>query len=586
VYCPTLQTGQPGVVAWAIPRSPPLRCTDGATVPADPADFRPATRRERQNPSGRRAHARWYTPSGCVTRRLTAKKGQRNVALYSRHGGEPMNPDEIASVSGGRPLLFRNATVLTMDTGGIIEQGDVLVSGGTIAAVGRHLQSPEETLVVDGSGGILMPGMVDTHRHMWQTALRGLGADWTLTQYFVFYYLSWGKIFRPEDIAAGNRLSAIEAVDAGVTTTVDWSHGLQTIDHGEAALDALRNSPGRFVLAYGNLLGAPWEWSNSKEFRQFVKSFDADDMSGLQMAFDVTGDPAFPEKGAFEAARELGLAVTTHAGVWGATNDDSIRLMWEHGFMTPRVTYVHAATLREDSYQRIAATGGTVSVATESEQNAGQGYPPTWELRKHGIPVSLSMDTSVWWSADLFSAMRATLSADRSREHLEAHAKGETVVHNRLRAEEVAHWATIGGATALGLEDKIGTITAGKRADLVLIKNDGSPSLFPIVHPYGTVVFQAGRGDVDTVLVNGRVVKHQHTLVGADLAAAKDAVANTVDYARSTMGEAAWTEAMTPELPSSGRIPNPYTYTDFTGTEDRHRARPVDTVEPAPTIHD
>ena len=181
-----------------------------------------------------------------------------------------------------------------------------------------------------------MPGMVDTHRHMWQTAQRGLGADWTLTQYFVFYYLSWGKIFRPEDIAAGDRLSALEAVDAGVTTTVDWSHGLQTIEHGEAALDALRGSPGRFVLAYGNLLGAPWEWANSKEFRDFVSRFGPDEMLGLQLAFDVTGDPAFPESGAFEAARELGLAVTTHAGVWGATNDDSIRLMWDHGFMTPR----------------------------------------------------------------------------------------------------------------------------------------------------------------------------------------------------------------------------------------------------------
>ena len=119
----------------------------------------------------------------------------------------------------------------------------------------------------------------------------------------------------------------------------------------------------------------------------------------------------------------------------------------------------------EDSYQRIAASGGTASVSTESEQSAGQGYPPTWELRKHGIPVSLSMDTSVWWSADLFSAMRATLSADRSREHLEAHARGETVVNNQLRAEEVAHWATIGGARALGLDDKIGSLTPGKKAD-------------------------------------------------------------------------------------------------------------------------
>ena len=101
--------------------------------------------------------------------------------------------------------------------------------------------------------------------------------------------------------------------------------------------------------------------------------------------------------------------------------------MHEHGFMTPQTTYVHAATLDTDSYLRIAATGGSVSVATESEQSAGQGYPPTWQVRSYDIPVSLSMDTSVWWSGDLFSAMRTTLGADRSREHLEAHVDGDTV---------------------------------------------------------------------------------------------------------------------------------------------------------------
>jgi 5-methylthioadenosine/S-adenosylhomocysteine deaminase len=483
-----------------------------------------------------------------------------------------MNPDEIAGVNGGRPVVFRNATVLTMDTAGVIPGGDVLVTGATITAVGPGLEVPPGTVEVDASGGIVMPGMIDTHRHMWQTALRGLGADWTLTQYFVFYYLSWGKIFRPVDIAAGNVLSAIEAVDSGVTTTVDWSHGLQTVAHGEAALDALRGAPGRFVLAYGNLLGAPWEWTNSPEFRDFVKRFSPDDMLGLQLAFDVTGDPAFPERGAFEAARELGLRVTTHAGVWGATNDDSIRLMWENGFMSPEVTYVHAATLSDDSYQRIAASGGSASVSTESEQSAGQGYPPTWALRKHGIPVSLSMDTSVWWSADLFSAMRATLSADRSREHLEAHARGETVVHNSLRAAEVAHWATIGGATALGMQDRIGSLVAGKRADVVLIKNDASPALYPLLHPYGTLVYQAGRGDVHTVLVDGQVVKDSHRLVGVDLAGARDAVGGTVEYARATMGEDAWRESMTPELPEDSRIPNPYTYTSYEGSTDRHQA--------------
>ena len=247
---------------------------------------------------------------------------------------------------------------------------------------------------------------------MWQTALRGYGADWTLTQYFVWFYLDWGKIFRPQDIHAGNLLSALEAVDAGVTTTVDWSHGLQTVEHGEAAVDALEEVPARFVLAYGNIQAGPWEWAPSAEFRAFAqRRMDSrSDRLGFQLAFDVTGDPEFPERAAFEVARELDLPVSTHAGVWGATNDDGIRLMHEGGFMTPRTVYVHAATLNPDSYHRIAATGGSVSVSTESEQSAGQGYPPTWQLRRYGIPVSLSMDTSVWWSADLFTAMRATLA--------------------------------------------------------------------------------------------------------------------------------------------------------------------------------
>jgi cytosine/adenosine deaminase-related metal-dependent hydrolase len=183
------------------------------------------------------------------------------------------------------------------------------------------------------------------------------------------------------------------------------------------------------------------------------------------------------------------------------------------------------------------------------------------------------MDTSVWWSADLFSAMRATLSADRSREHLEAHARGDTVVHNRLRAEEVVRWATIGGARALGLDSVIGSVTPGKKADLVLIKNDEAPALYPLLHPYGSVVYQAGRGDVHTVLVNGRVVKHEHRLVDAGLAEAKAAVGRTVEYARSTMGEEAWQDSLTPELPPAERLPNPYTYTDFDGGAERHRAQ-------------
>ncbi|MEU7678966.1 amidohydrolase family protein [Micromonospora taraxaci] len=464
-----------------------------------------------------------------------------------------------------RPVVFRNGLVLTMDDAHTVLPGaDVLVVGGRIAEVGVGLTAPDDALEIDAAGGILMPGMVDTHRHLWQTAMRGYGADWTLTQYFVWYYLESGRLFRPEDVHAGNLLGAIEAIDAGVTTTVDWSHGLQTPDHADAAVDALEAVDGRFVLAYGNIQQGPWEWATSPEFRDFHRRrVDGGRLAGFQMAFDVTGDPAFPERAAFEVARELGAAVTTHAGVWGATNDDGIRLMHENGFMNPSTVYVHAATLTHDSYNRIAATGGTVSVSTESEQSAGQGYPPTWQLRHHDIPVSLSMDTSVWWSGDLFSAMRSTLGADRSREHLEAHAKQETITHCHLRAEQVVEWATRGGARALGMDSTIGALTPGRQADVVLIKNDASPAMFPILNPHGHVVFQAQRGDVHTVLMGGRVVKRDGRLVGVDLATAQAKVASTIDHLRETMGEEAWRRGMNPDIPETAILENPYQYTEW-----------------------
>lgn len=464
----------------------------------------------------------------------------------------------------GRPIVLRGGMVLPMTPDRRVLPGaDVLVVGEEIAAVGPDLSVPEGTVEIDASGGIVMPGMVDTHRHMWQTAMRGYGADWTLTQYFVWYYLEHGKVFRPEDVYAGNLLSAVEAIDAGVTTSVDWSHGLQTVDHAEAAVSALQAVPGRFVLAYGNIQAGPWEWATSGEFGAFVGRLPRSDMLGFQLAFDVPGDPAFPERAAFEVARDLDVAVTTHAGVWGATGDEGIRLMYEHGFMRPGTVYVHAATLSEDSYQRIAATGGSVSVSTESEQSCGQGYPPSWILRKHQIPVSLSMDTSVWWSADLFSAMRATLSADRSREHLEAHAHGETVTHHHLRAEQVVEWATMGGARALGLDHLIGSLEVGKKADVVLVKNDASPVMFPLLNPYGHLAFQASRGDVHTVIVNGRLLKHDHQLLNTNLPALRHTLEATIDHLRGAIGEEAWTHGMNPDVPEAKVLDNPYTYTDY-----------------------
>jgi len=159
------------------------------------------------------------------------------------------------SLEHGRSIVFRNGIVLTMDNAHrVVKDCDVLVVGGVIREVGPGVKAPDDALEIDARGGIIMPGMIDTHRHMWQTAMRAYGTDWTLSQYFVWYYLEHGYNFRPQDIFAGNLLSAIEAVDAGVTTSVDWSHGLQTTEHADAAVDALEAVPARFVLSLIHIL--------------------------------------------------------------------------------------------------------------------------------------------------------------------------------------------------------------------------------------------------------------------------------------------------------------------------------------------
>lgn len=464
----------------------------------------------------------------------------------------------------GQPVAFRGSIVLTMDDDHtVLPRGDVLVIDGKIADVGVDLAVPESTFEIDASGGIIMPGMVDTHRHMWQTAMRGYGSDWTLTQYFVWYYLQHGMKFRPQDYAAGNLISALDAVESGVTTSVDWSHGLRTVEHAEAAVDALVSSPGRFVFAYGNIHQSPWEWAADPAVQDLlVRSRDDSRMFGTQIAFDVPNqDPEFPELAAYRVAKELGLRVTTHAGVWGATNDWGIKNAYDAGVMEEGFTYVHAASLTADSYHKIAATGGNVSLATESEDTCGQGYPPLHNLRLYGIPASLSVDTSVWFSADLFSAMRATLNADRALEHLHAHQlePAETITHVKLRAKDVVEMATRGGAKAIGKDHLIGSLEKGKLADVVLLKNEDSPTWAPLINPWGQVVYQAQRGDVHTVLVGGEVVKSEGKLVAGDLPSVKSQLEDTVAYLEREVGDD-WVSGQFPDVPESEVLFNPYQY--------------------------
>ncbi|MFI6080222.1 amidohydrolase family protein [Streptomyces sp. NPDC051217] len=475
--------------------------------------------------------------------------GVAAVGLGATAVARPEAPARTPSFTPGRPIVFRGATVVTGDPRLSVQQNaDVLVTDSTIRAVGQNLHTPSNAVVIDGRDRILMPGMIDTHRHMWQTVLRGVGAEWSIQNYFQFMYLGWAKYWRPEDVYAGNYLSMVEAINSGVTTSLDWSHALYTLDHAEAAADALFDSRGRARLAYSDLSAPPQEWATAggDVDRLLRTRFSSkNQLVTMQLAWDTPTDPAFPERPAWEFARNRDLMVTQHAGIWEYSPDNALQILRDNGFLLPTNTYVHGGSFPDSAYGLIADSGGNVSISAESELNAGQGYPPTGKVREHGIPISLSMDTSVWWSSDMFSAMRATLNADRGLGHQAAQADGKTVVNNDLRTEDVIHFATQGGADALGLGSSLGSITPGKLADLVLLRAD-TPSMVPLTNASHQIVFQATRAEVDTVLVNGRVLKYGGELISPDLKRARRLAEASRDYIRDKAGAKQWTKAQEP----------------------------------------
>lgn len=248
---------------------------------------------------------------------------------------------------------------------------------------------------------------------------------------------------------------------------------------------------------------------------------------------------------ALQFAREHALPVSTHAGSFGFIGDEQITALAHADALSPTFTLVHASALSDDSFRIIADSGANISVSAESEISAGMGYPATTKVRQHGIPLSLSVNSEAWGSGDMFAVMRATLNADRAFVHLNAHQAGTLITDNPLRAHDVLRYATTGGAHALGLDTLIGTITPGKRADLIMLRTD-TPTMTPVNNPAAHIVFQAGRSDIDTVFVNGRVLKHRSELIGADPRRARHLIERSLEYLRSQIPAREWAQAQTP----------------------------------------
>jgi cytosine/adenosine deaminase-related metal-dependent hydrolase len=408
-------------------------------------------------------------------------------------------------------ILVRGGTVISVDpTTGDLPSGDVLVEDGRIRAVAATVDAPDAE-VIDATGMLVLPGFVDTHRHTWQAVFRGIGADWTFAEYRTAMHGAVRPRYRPEDVHVGTLLGRIEALHSGITTMLDWCHCTDTTAHGDAALDALRQSPGRSVFCYGAGMGAA---GPAADELARMRGQAPDDDGLVTMAVGLRGPLLTSMDNTIAdvaAARDLGLRVSMHAHVsTGVTpGGRPVAAMREHGLLDERTTLVHCNGLDDDELAMMADAGCSVSISPDVELKMGFGWPETGRVLAAGIRPTLSIDDCPSVGGDMFSTMRTALSVQRGLDTAQGRPPS-------LTTRDVLEFATVDGARAVGLGDQVGSITVGKQADLVLLRTDDL-TIFPVNHPAGAVVSAGHPGLVDTVLVAGQVVKRGGELVGVDL---------------------------------------------------------------------
>jgi cytosine/adenosine deaminase-related metal-dependent hydrolase len=418
-------------------------------------------------------------------------------------------------------LLIRGGYVLTMDSAGDIPGGDVHVRGGVIQSVGRNLDVPEAELI-DASGKIVAPGLVDTHWHMWNTLLRGLSDGGAAAGrgdrdgYFATC-AALGRQVRPADYYAGTRLATAEAIDAGITTVHDWAHNIRGRDWAEAGLRALAESGLRARFSYGYQQGHPnqrlMDLDDLADIAARWPSYSADGRLHLGLAWRGTGgsNPAMrvaPElyRTEIAAARDLGLPVTVHA-CGPASAAGQLEAYHREHLLGPDLQVVHLNNASPAEIDLAARAGTPVSVSPWTELQIGYGQPVTGELLAAGLPVGLSVDTTMLsGNADLFAVMKVT----------HACANGQARDEFGLTARDVLRLATIDGAATLGLGAVTGSLAAGKRADLIVVSVD-APNIGVFTDPARLLVTAASPRDVELVMADGRILKRDGVVTAVDV---------------------------------------------------------------------
>jgi len=440
--------------------------------------------------------------------------------------------------------LLQNGCVITVDKElGNFRRADVLIEGTKIAAIGPDLGAADAE-VIDASNMIVMPGFIDTHRHLWEGILRNISADGILANYFPDVLGVCAPVYRPEDAYAGDLIGTLGAIDAGVTTILDWSHIQNTPDHADAVIRALQETGIRAVFAYGNPnTSLPDWWYNSslnhpEDIRRLRTQYFSSDDQLLTLALAPRG-PEFTTmevvRHDWALAREVGAPITVHVGVSVYGFSGGIKNMHAEGLLGPDTTYIHCSTLSDDELRFIVDTGGTFSIATAVEMQMQHGMPPLDRILRLGARPSLSVDVETNVSGDMFGQMRSALQCQRAQVNQRALYGGSFEGENLVTVKDVLEFATIDGARTVGLAHKTGSLTPGKEADIIMLRTD-LLNVFPVNDPVGAVVTGADTSNVDSVFIAGRAMKRNGQLLNVDLDRARRLAIESRDYVVAKSG--------------------------------------------------
>jgi cytosine/adenosine deaminase-related metal-dependent hydrolase len=424
-----------------------------------------------------------------------------------------------------RATLIRGATVVTMDRQGDLPRGDILVSGDVIVEIAPQIAA-DSAQVVDAQGCIVIPGLINAHMHTWQTALRGLASNWTLLEYFSKMHAGLATVFAPEDLHIATLVGALNQINCGTTTLVDWCHNNPTPAHNDAAIEGLLQSGIRAAFFHGTPKPDPkpghkpfWEVPHPRaEVERLIKAHQGRALLSIHAAVlgphYSTLDVALHD---FAMARDLGIIASLHQGGGPPRTPEGWQILQERGLLGPQVNIVHGHALDDEQLRRFCDLGMSFSAAAENEMTQGHGHPLTGRLRQMGCAPSLGADLESVLSGDMLSQARIALGMQRSLDNVAyRQTHGSMPPTSTITTREALAWVTVEGARMLGQLDRLGSLAPGKQADLVLIRASDL-NMQPVHDPVSSVVFQTSLANIDSVMVAGQWKKRQGQLLGVSL---------------------------------------------------------------------